>query len=63
MVLLQRNANILPIRMFPGVLVVSDIARLGRKDAVVPSEFAVFAGEPRRASLSEDDVSWDHVFA
>lgn len=63
MLLLQRHADILPLRMPPRVLVVSYVAALGREDAVVSSEFAVLTGEPCCAPLAEDNVAGDDVFA
>lgn len=62
MLLLQRNANILPFRMQFRIAVISYVSRFCGEDAVVSSEFAVLAGEPRRPALAEDDVSWDNVF-
>lgn len=63
MFLLQRHANVLPLWMAPRVLVVPHVAALGREDAVVAPEFAVFAGKPAGAALPEDDVAGDDVFA
>jgi hypothetical protein len=63
MFFLQRNADILPLRMHARILIIPDIPALRRKDAMISSELAVFAGEPCCAALPEDDVAGDYVFA
>lgn len=62
MVLLQRHADVLSLRMQIRVLVVPHISTLRRKDAVVAAELAVLAGKPRRAALAEYDVPGNHIF-
>ncbi len=54
---LERNANVLPLRVQRRVLVVLDVARLRGVDSVVATHAAVGAGEPVRAALAEDDVA------
>jgi hypothetical protein len=63
MVFLEGDTNVLSFWVFPRVTIVSYVTRLCSKDAVVATEFAVLAGEPRRASLPENDVSWDDIFS
>ena len=63
MVLLQCNANVLSLWVLSWVFVISHVPRLGSEDAVIAAEFAVFTGEPRGASLAEDNVSWYHIFS
>lgn len=43
------------------VTVVLDVPGLKRVDGMIASETAIFAGEPFRAALAEDDVSGDDV--
>lgn len=59
----ERNANVLSLWVQPWVPVVPDPAFLCSEDAVVATEFAVFAGIPVGATLAEYDCARDYVFA
>lgn len=63
MLLLQRYANVLPLRVLARVAVVAYVAGLGREDAVVAPELAVFAGEPVSPALAEYYVAGDYEFS
>jgi hypothetical protein len=62
-VFLEGDTDVLPLWVFIRVTVVPYVTRLCSEDAVIAAEFAVLAGEPRRASLPEDDVSWDNILS
>jgi hypothetical protein len=62
-VLLESYTNVLAFWVLEGVLVVADVSRLGGKNAVITTKFAVLAGEPMRAALAEDDVARNHVLS
>ncbi len=61
--LAQRDADVLPLWMQARVSVVPYPAFLCGEDAVVASEFAVFAWVPVGAALAEYGCAWDYVFA
>lgn len=63
MVFFERDADVLSLRMLAWVFVVPYVSGFCCEDAVISSEFAVFAGEPVRATLAEDDVAWNDVLA
>lgn len=61
MAALEDDADVLPLGVPLGVLVVFHVPAFGGVDGVVAAHGAVLAGEPVRAALAEDDVSWDDI--
>ena len=63
MIFLESNANVLSLWVFSRVTVVPYVAGFCGEDTMIATEFAVLAREPRGASLAEDDVSRNYIFA
>jgi hypothetical protein len=62
-VFFESNADVLSLWVLSWIAVVAYVAGLSGEDAVVAPKFAVLAREPRGASLAEDDVSRNYIFA
>ena len=61
MVAFKDDADVFPARVLFRVAVVFHIASLRSVDGVIAPHAAVFAGEPERAALAEDNVAWDDI--